>query len=197
MIDFVVTNGDKLNPEVKINKVTDDKDEQGNAIAEFSGIKEVYYTVDGGTEKHYVLKAPATVPTSFDALLGTAAENKVLDLNDVNGKHKLTIHAIDWCGNEGKEETAELLFDHKAPKIDITPNGFVDYEDNNVTKKVTKNGTFDITITDDKDETDKSKCYFRFCEASETDGYTAVTWGQCYDTCTLKTDICNKKTDTG
>ena len=154
LIDFVVTNGDKLNPEVKINKVTDDKDEQGNAIAEFSGIKEVYYTVDGGTEKHYVLKAPATVPTSFDALLGTAAENKVLDLNDVNGKHKLTIHAIDWCGNEGKEETAELLFDHKAPKIDITPNGFVDYEDNNVTKKVTKNGTFDITITDDKDETE-------------------------------------------
>ena len=154
LIEFTVTNGDKLNPEVKINKVTDNVDEDENPIDVFSGIKEVYYTVDGGSEKHYVLKAPATAPTSFDALLGTAAENKVLDLNDVNGKHKLTIHAIDWCGNEGKEETTELLFDHKAPEIDITPNGFEDYEDNNVTKKVTKNGTFDITITDDKDETE-------------------------------------------
>ena len=77
-------------------------------------------------EKHYVLKVLLQLHLLVLMLcLEQLAENKVLDLNDVNGKHKLTIHAIDWCGNEGKEETAELLFDHKAPKIDITPNGFL------------------------------------------------------------------------
>ena len=37
--DFIVTNGDKLNPEVKINKVTDDKDEQGMLSLSFQVLR--------------------------------------------------------------------------------------------------------------------------------------------------------------
>ena len=141
------TNG--RNPIIKLNKITDKPD------VNYSGIREIYYTIDADQQKHYIYGENATAPTSISELTQSYEKGAVLDLSELEGKHTIHIHAFDWCSNEGKYDTAELLFDHKAPEIDITPNGlFVNYEENNVTKKVTKDGTFDITIKDDKDETE-------------------------------------------
>ena len=153
-----------INPTITIKSVTDDKTEDGEAVAAYSGIQEIYYTVDGKEgSKQSLYKSNST---SLEDLVGIvdlsnipeAGAGGTIEFDDLEGIHTIEIFAVDWCGNSKSVKFEGLRFDHNAPTIEITPVDFVDYPASAPEIKVTdKDGSIDLVINDEKGDNETNE----------------------------------------
>ena len=146
--------------------VDDTKKRDGTESDEYSGIREVWYSIKdskGSDVNNYTvnLYQAGTIPSTLEEIARyksfTKDGNEIIgqthdDKPKLDGDYTLTVYAYDFCGNGGEEKgiSIPLHFDNTAPTITISAEGGNQYDGVYYYNDETWNDE-SITITDEHD----------------------------------------------